>query len=46
MMRLLLLAALLAPALLSLAACGKVGPNSPPGPADQVITNRLQYPAQ
>jgi predicted small lipoprotein YifL len=41
MIRLLLLAALLA-----LAACGKVGPNSPPGPASQVIYPRLPYPAQ
>jgi predicted small lipoprotein YifL len=46
MIRLLLLAVMLAPIALSLAACGKVGPNAPPGPADQVITNRLQYPAQ
>ena len=42
----LLVAALLAPALLSLAACGKVGPNAPPGPADKVILYRLPYPAQ
>jgi predicted small lipoprotein YifL len=41
MIRLLLLAALLA-----LAACGKVGPNAPPGPAAQVIYPRLPYPAQ
>jgi predicted small lipoprotein YifL len=46
MIRFLLIVTLLAPAVLALAACGKVGPNSPPGPADQVITNRLQYPAQ
>jgi len=41
MIRLLLLAAVLA-----LAGCGKVGPNTPPGPADKVITNQLLYPAQ
>lgn len=40
-MRLLLLAVLMA-----LAACGKVGPNSPPGPASSVIYPRLPYPAQ
>ncbi len=41
MIRLLLLAGLLA-----LADCRKVGPNSPPGPSDQVIYPRLPYPAQ
>ncbi|GAB0119164.1 LPS translocon maturation chaperone LptM [Acidisoma sp. 7E03] len=40
-MRLLLLAGLLA-----LAACGKVGPNQPPGPASDIIYPRLPYPAQ
>jgi hypothetical protein len=46
MIRLLLLAALLAPAVLGLTACGKVGPNAAPGPPDQVIYGRLPYPAQ
>lgn len=46
MIRWLLLAGLLAPALLSLSACGKVGPNAPPGPAAQVTYPRLPYPAQ
>jgi predicted small lipoprotein YifL len=46
MTRLLLLAAILAPTLLSLAGCGKVGPNSLPGPPDQEILYRLPYPAQ
>ena len=46
MIRLLLLAAALAPALLSLAACGKYGPNSLPGPPDKEIIYRLPYPAQ
>jgi predicted small lipoprotein YifL len=46
MIRLLLVAAVLAPALLSLSACGKVGPNTPPGPADQIIYPRLPYPSQ
>ncbi len=41
MIRLLLLAGLLA-----LAACGKVGSPSPPGPPNQVIYPRLPYPAQ
>jgi predicted small lipoprotein YifL len=41
MIRLLLLALVLA-----LAACGKVGPNTPPGPPDKVIYGNLQYPAQ
>jgi predicted small lipoprotein YifL len=41
MTRLLILAALLA-----LAACGKVGPNAPPGPASDVITSKLSYPAE
>jgi predicted small lipoprotein YifL len=45
-MRLLLLAVVLGPVLLSLAACGKVGPNSPPGPVDKEILYRLPYPAQ
>lgn len=42
MIRLLILAGLL----IGLAACGKVGPNSPPGPASDVIYPRLPYPAQ
>jgi predicted small lipoprotein YifL len=46
MIRLLLIATLLAPTLLSLSGCGKYGPNAPPGPADQVLINRLSYPAQ
>ena len=46
MIRLVVFAALLSSVLLSLAACGKVGPNQPPGPADQVILYRLPYPAQ
>jgi predicted small lipoprotein YifL len=46
MIRLLLVLAVLAPALLSLAACGKYGPNSPPGPADKEILYRLPYPSQ
>ena len=46
MTRLLLLAAVMASAVLSLAACGKVGPNSPPGPPDKEILYRLPYPAQ
>jgi predicted small lipoprotein YifL len=46
MIRLLVIVALLGPTLLSLAACGKVGPNSLPGPADQEIIHRLPYPAQ
>lgn len=41
MTRLVILAALLA-----LAACGKVGPNTPPGPAADVIYPKLPYPAQ
>jgi predicted small lipoprotein YifL len=41
MIRLLLLALVLA-----LAACGKVGPNTPPGPPDKVIFDKLPYPAQ
>lgn len=41
MMRLLLLAGLLA-----LAACGKVGPNAPPGPDSAVIYPKLPYPAE
>ncbi len=32
--------------LLSLAACGKYGPNSPPGPPDKEILYRLPYPSQ
>jgi predicted small lipoprotein YifL len=46
MIRLLLIAAVLASGLLSLAACGKYGPNSPPGPGDKEILYRLPYPAQ
>ena len=46
MIRLLVLAAVLVPAVLTLAACGKVGPNSPPGPPDKEILYRLSYPAQ
>ena len=46
MIRLLLLAAALAPVMLGLAACGKVGPNSMPGPPDKEILYRLPYPAQ
>ncbi len=46
MLRLLLFVAALAPMVLSLAACGKVGPNSPPGPPDKEILYRLPYPAQ
>jgi predicted small lipoprotein YifL len=46
MIRLLLLAAVLAPMLFSLAACGKYGPNSLPGPPDKEILYRLPYPAQ
>ncbi|WP_264481640.1 hypothetical protein [Acidisoma cellulosilyticum] len=42
MIRLLILAGVL----VSLAACGKVGPNAPPGPASDVIYPRLTYPAQ
>ncbi|HEX3982218.1 MAG TPA: hypothetical protein VHX12_00855 [Acidisoma sp.] len=41
MTRLLILAALLA-----LAACGKVGPNAPPGPASDITYPKLPYPAQ
>ena len=41
MTRLLILAALLA-----LAACGKVGPNTPPGPTSDVIYPKLPYPAE
>ena len=36
----------LAGVLVALTACGKVGPNSPPGPADKVIISRLPYPSQ
>jgi predicted small lipoprotein YifL len=46
MSRLLLLAAALAPFLLSLSGCGKYGPNTPPGPPDKIIYYRLQYPSQ
>jgi predicted small lipoprotein YifL len=46
MIRLLLLMAALAPAVLSLAGCGKYGPNSPPGPPDKEILYRLPYPSQ
>ena len=46
MIRLLVLAAIMASTALGLAACGKIGPNTPPGPADKVITSRLQYPSQ
>lgn len=31
---------------LALAACGKVGPNAPPGPPSAVIYPKLSYPAQ
>jgi predicted small lipoprotein YifL len=46
MIRLLLLATVLAASVLSLAACGKYGPNAPPGPADKEILYQLPYPAQ
>jgi hypothetical protein len=46
MIRLLLLAVALAPALLSLSACGKVGSPTPPGPESQVIYPKLHYPAE
>ncbi|WP_264478644.1 hypothetical protein [Acidisoma silvae] len=37
---------ILAGVLIGLAACGKVGPNAPPGPDSAVIYPRLPYPAQ
>jgi predicted small lipoprotein YifL len=46
MIRLMVVVAVLTPVLLSLAACGKYGPNSMPGPPDKEILYRLPYPAQ
>ncbi len=46
MIRLLIVAAMLAASTLALTACGKVGPNTPPGPSDKIIYPRLPYPAQ
>ncbi len=46
MIRLVLLGAVLAFAVLSLAACGKYGPNALPGPPDKELIYKLQYPSQ
>jgi predicted small lipoprotein YifL len=44
--RLVLLLAVLASAVLSLAACGKYGPNSLPGPPGKELIYQLKYPSQ
>ncbi len=45
MIRLCILMAALAPLTLSLAACGKYGPNEQAGPADQITYPKI-YPKQ
>lgn len=37
---------LLAGLAVALAACGKVGPNTPPGPDSAIIYPKLPYPAE